>query len=244
MQITYIPLKALSSESGLLQFTKRSGQKLDKLRHSIVENGLLHPLRVTPNRKKFSVLDGKKRLQVLKALSRSTAHSASCGHALTKIPCILETFESAEGLSPVQPDRPLLLSAPELAHLILVQARKNVPLSYIAQRYECEKTMVLDCLTLPSLNKKVLKAFYDGIVTLEQAAALSTIPNPKAQWDLLLQLGPFVSNTTILKAIRDGETVLDLPDGNIIILPSRKRLGASEFDSPAHNCLHKKTIAA
>ena len=244
MQIIYIPLKALSSDTGLLQFSKRSGQKLDKLRHSIVENGLLNPLRVTPNKNKFSVLDGKKRLQVLKALAKSNARSGPLSYALTKIPCIVETFTPAKRASNAVAQRPLLLSAPELAHLILVQVRKSVPLNYIAQRYECDKAVVLDCLKLPSLNKKVLKAFYDGTVSLEQAAALATIPNPKAQWDLLLQLGPFVSNNNILKAIRDGETVLDLPDGNVVILPSRKRLGSSEFDSQIHNRLDKKTIAA
>jgi len=238
MHIVYISLKSLSSDTGLLSFSKSGDQKLDTLRHSLTANGLLNPLRVTPHKKKFLVVDGKKRLKAIKLLARTGAQSFS------KIPCVIDTFDSSINTETAPKDRPALLSAAELAHLILTQVRKSVPLNYIAQRYECDMHVVRKCLRLPGLHVKVLKAFYDGTISLEQASALSHIPNPKAQWNLLLQLGPFASDRRILKAIINGETVLDLPDGNTIILPSRLPTEISEFDSPTHNRFHKETIAA
>ncbi len=239
MHIVYIPLNKLSFDTSVLQFKSRMRHKHDNLRQSIVSNGLLNPLRVTPHKKGFSILDGKKRLQVLKTLAKS----GYTGQILTKIPCVIDNLFPKAVSEVVEADRPALLKDAELAHLILSHVRKSMPLPYIAQTFDCDISVVESCIKLPRLHAKVLKAFYDGTISLEQAAALATLSNPKAQWNLLLQLGPFVSDTKVLQAIRAGETVIDLPDGEIVILPSRAP-SHSEFDSSTQVRFSTKTVAA
>jgi len=43
----------------------------------------------------------------------------------------------------------------------------------------------------------------------------ATLPNPKSQWDLLIQLGPFASDKDIIAAISKGETVIETKTGNV-----------------------------
>ena len=57
---------------------------------------------------------------------------------------------------------------------------------------------------------------------MEQARAFATLPNMDAQDNLLIALGPFANAPDILTAIRQGETVLDIGDDNVLILPSKQ----------------------
>lgn len=60
-----------------------------------------------------------------------------------------------------------------------------------------------------------------GNLTFIQARAFATFPNPEAQDALFHQLGSLAQNPDILRAIRRGDTVLELAD-DFIILPSRQ----------------------
>lgn len=217
MTTKLIPLKALSLGTKTLSiFTKAKPKDLSKIRQSIIKDGLLYPLVVVKDGAKYLVIDGKKRLSVIRKLSKSSHYSRSTA----KIPCLIQ---DAITIMPVMSRRPTLLTGPELAHQIIVAAQSRVSHAFIAQRFECDITVVNDCLSLTKLHPELLMHFNNKAISLEQAAALATIENMDAQLSLLHQLGPFVSNTEIIDAIRNGATVIELSEDNIIVLPSRRR---------------------
>lgn len=214
MSVTLLPLKSLTGDVKHMIFTEKK-TPFEKLKNSIIRDGLLNPLIVVQYKNKFKVIDGKKRLSIIRKLSKSRHFMRS----LNKVPCIIE-----EAVSQFAYDsrHPILMSEPELAHVISNDLRRGVSKPYIAERFDCALSTITDVETLANLHDKVMKCFNDCSITLNQAAAFATVPNKKAQWDLLLQLGPFVSNKEIISAIKNGETVLELPDDNILIIPSRK----------------------
>lgn len=214
MNTILLPLKSLLPSAKRRQSLSFSDAQIAHLRCSIARDGLFNPLIVTKLKNKYIVLDGNKRLKVLQKLAKTPLFTRS----LYKIPCIV-----SDAIPSHMPRRrrPQLLSEAELVHIILRLVRKGYSDGAIADRFNCDQTIVQDAKTLPLLHADVLKRFYDNTINLTQAAALATIPNKTAQLNLLLQLGPFVSDKDIIMAIKAGETVLELPDENILIIPSR-----------------------
>ena len=212
-----IPLKALTSGSNALSlFTKAKPRDFVRIRQSIEKDGLLYPLVVVKEGAKYLVIDGKKRLSVIRKLAKSKRYSRSTA----KIPCLVQDVKK---ITPVMARRPALLTGPELAHQIMIAAQSRVSHASIAQRFECDLSVVEDCVSLPKLHPELLMHFNNKTISLEQAAAFATIENMGAQLSLLHQLGPFVSNTEIIQAIRTGATVIEISEENIIVLPSRGR---------------------
>ena len=234
-----IPIKLLLDEGDVVSFISKAQRKAGDvwLTNSIIKVGLLNPLIVRQHGSKFIVVDGKKRLAVIRRMTKLKRLSK----AIVKVPCIVQEIAS---LKPLQRRRPLLLTGPELAHKIILEAQKAPSPISIAQKYECDLSVVEDCLSLPGLHPEMLQHFNNRAISLEQAAAFATIENKKAQLDLLHQLGPFVSDADIITAIREGATVVELSDDNIIFLPSRRRPDPAvkkqvfEFDK------HKASTAA
>ncbi len=214
MNTILLPLKSLIPNAKNKQSLPMQDTRSDNLRCSIARDGLLNPLIVAKQKNKYVVIDGNKRLKVLQKLAKTPLFTRS----LYKIPCLISTDVSKATQAR---KRPQLLSEAELVHIILRLVRKGHSDAAIADRYKCELTIVQDAKTLPLLHADVLKRFYDSTINLNQAAALATIPHKTAQLNLLLQLGPFVSDRDIIMAIKAGETVLELPDENILIVPSR-----------------------
>ena len=216
MTMKLIPLKLLTEGQRSVSFMGKGKDKASTLWlfRSIVKDGLLNPLVVTKQGHKYTVLDGKKRLAVIRKLARKR----SLSKAIAKVPCIIQ---EATAITPVINRRPALLSGPELAHQIIVDAQSTTSLASIAQRFECDISVVEDCLSLRSLHPEILMHFNKGAVSLEQASAFATIANMTAQLDLLHQLGPFVSDTEIMASIKAGATVVELSEDNILFLPSR-----------------------
>ena len=212
-----IPLKLLSDGEDTVSFIGKGKSKACPvwLSKSILRDGLLNPLVVTQQGAKFIVIDGKKRLAVMRAMMKSRR----LAKAIAKVPCIVQ---DSINLKPIETRRPLLLSGPELAHKIIIAAQSATSHVSIAQRYECDASVVQDCLALRRLHPELLLHFNNGAISLEQASALATVENMKAQLDLLHQLGPFVSNIDIIAAIRAGATVVELSEDNFIFLPSRR----------------------
>jgi len=213
-----IPIKLLLDGGDVVSFMSKAQRKAGDvwLTNSIIKDGLLNPLIVRQHGSKFIVVDGKKRLGIIRRLTKLKRLSK----AIVKVPCIVQEVMS---LKPVERRRPLLLTGPELAHKIILDAQNATSPVSIAQRYECDLSVVEDCLSLPGLHPEMLQHFNNRAISLEQAAAFATIENKKAQLDLLHQLGPFVSDVDIIAAIREGATVVELSDDKIIFLPSRRR---------------------
>lgn len=213
-----IPIKLLSSGDDSVSFMGNGKVRggAPWLAKSIKKDGLLNPLVVTQQGNKFIVIDGKKRLAVMQQMAKAR----HLGKAIAKVPCIVQ---GGMALRPIESRRPLLMSGPELAHEIIISVKTATSHVSIAQRFECDITVVEDCLSLPNLHPEILLHFNNKAISLEQAAAFATIENMTAQLDLLHQLGPFVSNDDIIAAIRGGATVVELSEDNIIFLPSRRR---------------------
>jgi len=240
MTTLLLPLKILTSDTPLMLMKRRTGGDVKAIINSIARDGLFHPLLVTKRRNKYEVVDGKKRLQAIKALSKSSLFT----RALKKIPCILVTENNLDAINPVKPS---LMSEPEFSHAVIKLAREGVTKPSIAKRFDCDTGVIEDAISLSKLNPKILKHFNQGSLSLDQASALATIPNPKAQLDLLLQLGPFALDKSIIKQIKNGDTVLSLPDDNIIIVPSRSPLPLPKFGktrSPAKKEVFTQPLAA
>lgn len=240
MTLRLLPLKALTLDTPLMLMKPRTGSGLKAIKDSIERDGLFHPLLVIKKRNKYEVIDGKKRLKALRALSKSSLFT----RALKKVPCLVQTESPSHA---IKTDRPTLMNESELAHAVIKQLKAGVSSIKIAKRFDCDVSLIKDISTLPKLNAKILQNFNRGVLSLEQAAALATIPNPTAQWNLLLQLGPFALNKDIIKNIKNGETVLSLPDDSVIIVPSRTPALLPKFGktrSPAHKKVFTQPLAA
>ncbi len=224
MTTQLLPLKSLTFDTPLARLKFKFKSQMNHIKDSIARDGLLNPLIVVKKAKKFEVIDGKKRLRALKALSKSPLFA----RALTKVPCIIKDSFETDTIT-LANDRPSLMTESELAHAILKETQKGASTIHIAERFNCSLQIVEDASSLSTLGSKVMKCFSDGSINLEQAAALATVPNPKAQWDLLQHLGPFASDETIIRAIRSGETVIELPNDNILIVPSRTPYRSTPF---------------
>ena len=235
MNTKLIPLKALSTGSiSLSVFAKPKNRNLSWLQKSIEKDGLLYPLVVIKEGAKYLVIDGKKRLNVIRHLAKSKLYSRSTA----KIPCIVQ---KADKIIPVVNSRPTLLTGPELAHAIIIAVQSRVSHVSIAQRFECDVSVVEDSISLTKLHPEMLMHFNNNTISLEQAAAFATIENMKAQLDLLHQLGPFVSDMDIIAAIKSGSTVIELSEDNIIFLPSRGR-PSSPKETKFGNACHATTL--
>ncbi len=215
MDMHLLPLKSLSVQPNMIFFKReRKRPNMSLLAKSIVNDGLLYPLVVKKIHDRYIVLDGKKRLYILNQLSKLKNFTRS----LYKIPCIIQPENKAQDISR---DKPMLLSEPELANEIITAAQQNISHVSIAQRFECKLSIVKDCLSLQKLSPELLMHFNNQVINLQQAAAFATIENKDSQLLLLKLLGPFVSNVEIIKAIKDGKTVIEISEDNIIFLPSR-----------------------
>lgn len=218
MATKLIPLKLLTDGQSAVSFMLNNKHKDTTLwlARSIVKDGLLNPLVVIKQGSKFVVLDGKKRLAIIRRMAKNDR----LNKAIAKVPCVVQETHT---VAPLKNKRPILLTGPELAHQIILDGQAAKSHAEIAQRFECSISVVEDSLSLRKLNPEILLHFNKGAISLEQAAALATIENMTAQLDLLHQLGPFVSDKDIISAIRAGATVVELSDNNIIFLPSRGR---------------------
>lgn len=176
--------------------------------------GLLNPLVVKREEERFVIVDGKKRFQAIKKLARLNR----LPRTLNKIPCVLNDNKP---MTDHALKKPLLLSEQDLVHEILSQDCKGRTYEEISKLLDCSESIIRQARSLRLLHPKLSLAFMNNTISLAQAAALSTLPNKDAQWQLLIQLGPFVTEPQIINAIASGETVLELPNGDTIILPSR-----------------------
>lgn len=196
MNIHYLPLRAIQQDRNFLSFFRsRKVQNLDKLRDSIKSDGLLNPLIVVRNGNTYQVIDGQKRLSVIRRLSNTSRYE----RRYSKVPCLIREQGILE--TRVQSNKPLLLNDQELAHNIIKASRGQSPLSKIAKRYACDLSVVIQSLNLNNLHRDVFTLFSKGTLSLDQAAALSSLGNKKKQTEILMELGPSASVRKIMKAV-------------------------------------------
>ncbi len=187
---------------------------IQNIADSISKRSLLNPLTVRVSGSKYEIVDGIKRFKAIKALTRKN----SLPRTLHKIPCLVQ--RDMAGVSNT-PAKPLLLSDSQLAADILTEFDNGMSIHALSEAFYCSADTVMKVLSLKTLHRDIFSCFARDLLSLNQAAAFATIPNKAAQWRLLQQLGPFAKSAEIIDAIEKGETVVTLPDGQTLILPSR-----------------------
>lgn len=216
MTILHIPTHKLTGPSKLKLYMKRLyvSDEIKALAKTICEDGLLHPLLVMRNDIHYIVLDGKKRLEAICYLQKSN----KLPRTLMSVPCIVSDRHPANNENV---ELPFVPSEYDLYTMIMDAYHNGLDHKAISNRFQCSETTVEQALVLEGLHEKIKNIFSKGLLSLEQVSAFATLPNKASQWRLLEEIGPFASHKDIIKAISAGEAVLDLPNGETLILPSR-----------------------
>ena len=187
-------------------------KEVQQIQASIAAHGLLNPLIVLKRGQKLIVIDGKKRLAALRRLK----FAGELPRSLVNIPYILIAEQDGYKAQPMS-----LLSNQERYEEVLKSRRQGMGLMEIAAEFYMSKQCVKDLLGIARLSPRLQKAYFGGTISIDQARAFATLPNMDTQDMLLVALGPFANAPEILNAIENGETVIDMGDENVIILPSR-----------------------
>jgi hypothetical protein len=185
---------------------------IKNMQRSILAHGLLNPIIVMQREDKLIVVDGKKRLAALRRLRFAGALPRS----LVNVPYILA--EAADAPTEMM----ALLSHRERFEKVVNLRRSGLGLMEIAAELYITKQCIKDLLGITLLSPRLRQAYFGGTISTAQARAFATLPNMDAQDSLLIALGPFAAAPDILTAIQAGETVLDMGDDTVIILPSRR----------------------
>ncbi len=191
------------------------GQRLkdvQQIQLSIAKHGLLNPITVMPRGKKLVVIDGKKRLAAL----RRMRFTGNLPRSLVNVPYVIANQNT------LQTPHMSLLSNREKFDEAIALRKQGHALMEIASTLYVSKQCVKDLLCVSRLSPRLQQAYFGGSISLDQARAFATLPNIETQDMLLVALGPFANAPEILNAIENGETVIDMGDENVIILPSRK----------------------
>ena len=201
------------------------GQRLSDVKQieaSIARHGLLNPLIVMQRGKRFIIVDGKKRLAAL----RRMRFAGTLPRSLINVPYILVEAENATpgNIS----ENPMgLLSNRERFTEVANLRKQGLSVTQIASTLYVSNQCVKDLISIGMLSPRLRQAYFGGTISTAQARAFASLPNMEAQDSLLIALGPFADAPEILKAIENGETVIDMGDDNVIILPSRRPLNTS-----------------
>jgi len=215
LPITTLSFSDIALPKAKLAFVK-SKADIRRLAKRIVRDGLLNPIWVKKSASGFVVVDGSKRLTAMKLLQRA----GRLPRSLSRIPCVITEAPLAK-----TPNfgRPALKTDAELAGAIITASHSGHSAAQIASRYDCQQQTIEYALSLPRLHAQIFDYFQSGHLDLEQAAAFATLENMDSQWRLLQELGPFAHAKDVIAAILAGESVVTMPDGNVMIMPSRSR---------------------
>ena len=190
--------------------------ELQRLTASIAELGLLSPVIVSRDSYtgRLRVIDGIKRLIAIRRLR----FAGRLPRSLDTVPFILAEDTGRTQTSPLT-----LLSPIEQVEQVEALVAEGFPTEAIAAKLYASADLVRDLQGVARLSDKLRNAYFGGHISLDQARAFATLPNPDSQDALLLALGPFAGAPEILHAIAHGETVVSVgvSEDDILILPSR-----------------------
>lgn len=229
MSVFLLPHAEISVRPKLSVFTIINPQIRSIAAH-ILNTGLLNPIIVRLTSKpgkaatsRYEIVDGFKRFNAILFLKR-TGHLP---RSLTSIPCITDDMKTVHRAIPI------MLSESELSREITRRIALGATKQTLTAQYECTPCVFDQIVSLAFLHPKIKACFDDGHLSLEQAAAFATFPNPEAQWRLMEQLGPFVNSKTILSQLSAQTPFIELPDGDVLILPSRRQQELPNYTSSA-----------
>lgn len=195
-----IPLNKLTQFAGNVRKTQNKGF-IDELAASIKAHGLQQNLVVKAEGKKFAVVAGGQRLKALLQLAKDgeikPAHPVPCMIANGNLdPSEISLLENVL--------RANMHPADEFeAFRDLVD--KGVPVADIAARFGVTDTVVMQRLKLARVSDKVLKAYRDERLTLQQVMAFTVSDDHEAQDKVLENLRPGHGSGAIREALTENE---------------------------------------
>ncbi len=186
------------------------------MQKSITKFGLLAPVTVSKQGSFLKVIDGCKRLaalQRLQFLDATPENLSSIPYVIVNTVCEQRLTSGEELLPLLSHDKQynLVMDLYEAGHNIRrISAALYIPDDYVRR-----------LARIDTLSPDLQRAFLEDTLTLSQVYAFASIPNIKAQTKLLEMLGSYVEAPHVIKALQAGETVLNISNENVLVLPSR-----------------------
>lgn len=191
------------------------------LAYSLRNLGFLNPIRVRKVKTGFQILDGRKRLRAVEYLK---AHKL-LPRRLRQIP--YQIVEGSEEYLTFNPGKPELWSARAFYDNVVEQKKKGRSLSAIAREFFSDEETIIEVLRLTALHPKVLSFYTENIISLRQAAALARITDAERQIRTLKVLISHADDRKATRAVARGQTLYELENGDLIILPQRRARAAA-----------------
>lgn len=221
--IVNIPLNKLVLFEGNVRKTQDK-RSLDELAASIKAHGLKQNLVTIPQGKKYAVVAGGRRLRAFWQLAEAgdikASHPVPCKIEQGKIdPTEISLLENVlrEDMHPADEFE---------AFRDLVD--KGVPVPDIAARFGVSDTVVMQRLKLARVSGKVLKAYREGRLTLQQVMAFAISDDHAAQDHVLENLRPHDRDPgTIRDALTENEIAASDRRVKFVTLATYKKAGGA-----------------
>ena len=200
--IINIPLNKLTAWNGNVRKTPTKGF-IDELAASIKAHGLQQNLIVSRDGKKFAVIAGGQRLKALQQLAETG--DINPAHP---VPCKVTAGESdATELSLAENVVRDQMHPADQFEAFCKLIDKGNPIADVAARFGVSETVVTQRLKLARVSKRILKAYRNAELTLEQVMAFAISDDHAAQENVLDNLRPDDRDP---RTIRDSLTENDL----------------------------------
>jgi ParB-like chromosome segregation protein Spo0J len=198
-------------------------KEVQAIQASIYKFGLLNPLVVAKNGPLLMVIDGRKRLAALRRLE----FMGKLPRDLIKVPFIVVSQARILSKEVSEDPLPLLTNAEKYDRFVKLRA-EGKDVTEIGEVLYASSDFTRKMLCVSRLSPTLQKSFFNGAISLAQAAAFSALPNPLDQDNLLKHIGPFTSPNDISRAIASNHKALRRTDTNIIKLENESVLARAE----------------
>ncbi|MBS0155125.1 MAG: ParB/RepB/Spo0J family partition protein [Nitrospira sp.] len=199
----YLKLSSLAVDDANVRKTGVT-EGLEELKASIATHGLLQPLIVRKQGKKYAVTAGQRRFFALQALQKDGIHAKD-----DEVHCVeVEAGADATEISLAENTVRLQMHpADQFDAFNQLQQTGSTP-AEIAVRFGCAESTVLKLLKLARVSPKILSAYRAGELNLEQVQAFASSDDQQQQESVFSEINPEYTDPD---QIRDALT----PEGDI-----------------------------
>ena len=213
---THIPLNQLVAWPGNVRKT-RNKTILAEVKASIKEDGLLQNLIVLPHGKKFAVAAGETRMLAMRELVAE-------GHLPEDFAVRVEftTEENAHAVSLAENTIRENMNAADEAEAFAVLVKAGYSKLKIGERYGRTERYVEQRLKIAERSKASLKAYRDGLISLDQLHALTVAKSRKDEEAVLKQIlgkGYFDRSPGGIREALKGDNAVELDDIRLKAVP-------------------------
>ena len=184
IDITNIPLNKLTVWTGNVRKVQNKAG-IEELAARIKAHGLQQNLVVRKDGKKFAVIAGGRRLRALQLLVKSGDIKAGF-----EVPCRIATGDNATELSLAENVMREDMHPADQFEAFRSLADESMSVADIAARFGCTETHVQKLLKLARVSVKIIKAYRNGDLTLEDVMAFTVTDDHEAQEKVLADFDP------------------------------------------------------